>query len=1085
VSIEGGTAEVTSNSGEITITGEAANAEDIDIDAPITSTSGDITLIADDIHVGDNIASSGALLIAPRTASTSIGIGGGSGNLNLTGIEIGFLQDGFSSITIGDAATGTGAVDVDSSTFLDDVTIVGGNIAVTELALGSDATAVTLTARTGAITDGGDTGTDVIGSNVFLNAGGDIAASGDELSLAADTVDTNSTLNSANGDQFLAETDSVTINGFDAGSGTVNLVTNGEFDLTTDAVTAGTSVVVDDGTTLDVNGAANTVSFASVTVKDGGTLTGDGDLGSNTPVTVEDGGVSTLGTGGTGTNTGAVSTGDLTLHEGSEFTVTIDGTAGPGAPNGHDQFNVRGMVTLDNPTLLLEELPASYTPTAGDTFTIIENDGSGDLNTGTFIGLTEGTYISSPSASLPDQLFQISYIGDDGNDVILTASGVTATTNITIDGAGNLVIEDILGSTDTADNLSIEKVGTDYVIEDLDGNALGTLIVGATQTDVDRVVVPMSLLGANGGIIVNTLGGDDTVTIGDLGTLNTDGNLDIDGGLGQDGIVQTGDAVLTGTGAVDYDAETIFMQGGSSLTTDSGDIDITGTGATGNAVGVRLRGADIGSTSGDIDMDGHGGDSGFYNRGILLDIDLPTATASTIETGGSIDLDGTGGDGSLFNTGVEVIGGTVRSTGAGPVTIDGTGGDGTMFNNGVAMFKGATVDAGTGNLDINGTAGSTGTFSRGVNLGGAITLESDGGNITVNGTGGGATTGLYGAGTELVATDITTNGNGTITLRGTGNDGSTGNYGLKLSQSTATTADGAVLLEGTGNGTGLLNHGVQVLAGSELEATGTGTVTVRGTASADGSLLNHGVEVASASRLEVANGDLTVEGTGGGKTSMGKGLALANSFFTSSGSGDINLSGTGSTDTTTGLSSGIEGTRVTIETTGTSTGNITLSGSGGSGNLLNSGVRLASASVVRTVGSTMAGEGDITILGTGGGSGSMSSGVQFAASSSAAAGGSGALTITGTGADGLNSNEGIQIASASSLSTVCMSFFETIDWPTLRSVSIWRAVIRICLMTQSCCTARVASRVRRRSSKTSSSEKVFGWSLSRLTTPMT
>ena len=66
--------------------------------------------------------------------------------------ELGTLTDGFSSITIGDVANGTGTVQIDTATFTDPITIVGGAIAVTELNAGSNP--VTLTARTGAITDG-------------------------------------------------------------------------------------------------------------------------------------------------------------------------------------------------------------------------------------------------------------------------------------------------------------------------------------------------------------------------------------------------------------------------------------------------------------------------------------------------------------------------------------------------------------------------------------------------------------------------------------------------------------------------------------------------------------------------------------------------------------------------------------------------------------------------------------------------------------------------------------------------------------------------------------------------------------------
>ena len=58
---------------------------------------------------------SGQLILSPTLDATTIGLGGGHGTLNLDDVELQKLDDGFSSITIGHATSGTGAVDVDSS----------------------------------------------------------------------------------------------------------------------------------------------------------------------------------------------------------------------------------------------------------------------------------------------------------------------------------------------------------------------------------------------------------------------------------------------------------------------------------------------------------------------------------------------------------------------------------------------------------------------------------------------------------------------------------------------------------------------------------------------------------------------------------------------------------------------------------------------------------------------------------------------------------------------------------------------------------------------------------------------------------
>jgi hypothetical protein len=128
---------ITSVDGDIQLTGSATGGDSgIDIGGAVgnAGTTGNITLITDSLNMNDatpSLQSSGDLLIVPENASTSIGIGtAATGDLNLNVTELAAIADGFRSITIGDAAAGTGAVDVDSSTFTDPVTIVGGPITV-------------------------------------------------------------------------------------------------------------------------------------------------------------------------------------------------------------------------------------------------------------------------------------------------------------------------------------------------------------------------------------------------------------------------------------------------------------------------------------------------------------------------------------------------------------------------------------------------------------------------------------------------------------------------------------------------------------------------------------------------------------------------------------------------------------------------------------------------------------------------------------------------------------------------------------------------------------------------------------------
>ncbi len=126
-------------SGAISIAGQTASATIADIifgsgsiylgEGPTAGTyTGNLTLTADTVVIQNAaIQSTGALVIQPRTASTSIGLGTGSaGMLNLDAAALGSLQNGFSTITIG-RADGTGAVEVRATTWQDDLRLLGAS----------------------------------------------------------------------------------------------------------------------------------------------------------------------------------------------------------------------------------------------------------------------------------------------------------------------------------------------------------------------------------------------------------------------------------------------------------------------------------------------------------------------------------------------------------------------------------------------------------------------------------------------------------------------------------------------------------------------------------------------------------------------------------------------------------------------------------------------------------------------------------------------------------------------------------------------------------------------------------------------
>ncbi len=137
-----------------------------------------------------------------------------------------------------------------------------------------------------------------------------------------------------------------------------------------------------------------------ITVASGALLKGNGGLSN---VTIQSG-----GTVAPGNSPGCLSA--------NNFTITgtyLSEVQGLNACTGYDQLQVSGTANVTNATLQLSLLNG-FTPTIGQSFTILNNTGSNPV-TGTFNGLAEGATFSLGGAT-----FQISYVGGDGNDIVLT-----------------------------------------------------------------------------------------------------------------------------------------------------------------------------------------------------------------------------------------------------------------------------------------------------------------------------------------------------------------------------------------------------------------------------------------------------------------------------------------------------------------------------------------------------------------------------------------------------------------------------------------------------------------------------------------
>lgn len=119
-----------------------------------------------------------------------------------------------------------------------------------------------------------------------------------------------------------------------------------------------------------------------------------------------------------GRSPGCLSTDNLVLTDGSIYEAELGGTTRCAQYDGTD---ATGTISLGNSSLEIK-LYNGFVPTIGNTFTIISNDNS-DAITGTFSGLVEGAKVTANGIE-----YFISYVGGDGNDVVLSVSNIVDAT---------------------------------------------------------------------------------------------------------------------------------------------------------------------------------------------------------------------------------------------------------------------------------------------------------------------------------------------------------------------------------------------------------------------------------------------------------------------------------------------------------------------------------------------------------------------------------------------------------------------------------------------------------------------------------
>jgi autotransporter-associated beta strand protein len=197
-------------------------------------------------------------------------------------------------------------------------------------------------------------------------------------------------------------------------------------DLRIDANIAGTGTAGLAKTSPGVAMLTGTGTYTGQTLIGDGTLLVNGTLDPTgfvlpSRATATIGGIGNVGeiAVGSGRLAPGLSPGILTSHgvvigAGFPLVIELNGTT-PGAA-GYDQLRVIGPVHIGHAVLELS-VAAGFTPPPLSTYTILDNDGSDPIN-GTFEGLDEGATVAAGGLD-----FRISYVGGDGNDIVLSHSG--------------------------------------------------------------------------------------------------------------------------------------------------------------------------------------------------------------------------------------------------------------------------------------------------------------------------------------------------------------------------------------------------------------------------------------------------------------------------------------------------------------------------------------------------------------------------------------------------------------------------------------------------------------------------------------
>ena len=644
---------------------------------------------------------------------------------------------------------------------------------------------------------------------------------------------------------------------------------------------------------------------------------------------------------GTSRATGGSSNFGVLLAGGSVFSsgsgvVTIIGSGGMGTANNHG-------VAFPTPA------NATVTSPGGLVLTGTSQDGSNSY----------GVLIPFGATALTTGAGDISINGnaigsDSGNTAVYIRGEVDS------QGSGGVTIEGTTAATVGTDSKAVflDGTGGGGRVSAVDGLITFTGTSHGSTTDQDGVLlisatVSSTGLGVGPGIVFN----------GQASSGNNNDAIDVR----TNSVVSTVNRDISFIGEMvvphNNDGSGIQIISGSSVTSTTGNISLTGTGSS---EGIHITDGTVSTgASGMLTIHGTAGTFG-NSRGTRIE------GSSIANANGLLSIFGTGSTGGGETQGIYITGvSSVSTSGTGNIFLDGTGGAGSN-GYGIEIEDSSIVSAtGTGILSATGTAGSGSGNVYGIYLTDVGTAATTvGGSLTLTGTGGTGGGGSHNVGVFFENSAMVSSTSGIVTLEGHGGGGTSLNHGIELVSSGNLSSGGGLVFDGTSaNGTD--SRAVLIASGITAQTTGAGAITILGITSADDG--SPAIEIGGTVQA-TGTGGVGINGQSTGSDQDSPGVYVPSGIITTNG-GNIAITGMGTgTMTLTTAAGDFTDSGGSANTYNTQQGAFTLTSAGG---VLFSGG--ATSTITTTLGSATltAQNGDIQLgdsgsVTTGGGNASLS-----------------------------------------------------------------------------------------------------------------